>query len=133
MLVQIAFIHSLMCQKMTGDDPCPYPVPCLTLASWSYLLWEMSLLPSSSVISLFSRRLFRTGSTLRSAFSMPSSNSTRPRTAARTAAYTDSTHYSACTHSKHVLCTHVLSIHIFSLHMQYACTQHTHTARTYLA
>ena len=41
-------------------------------------------LPSSSCISLFSSRLLRTGNTFLSAFSIPSSTSTRPSKAART-------------------------------------------------
>ncbi len=42
--------------------------------------------PSSSAISLFSSRLFSVGSTLRSAFSIPSNMSMRPFMAARTGA-----------------------------------------------
>ena len=47
-------------------------------------------LPSSSCISLFSSRLFRTGSTFLSAFSTPSTTSTRPNKAALTAGYMES-------------------------------------------
>ena len=42
--------------------------------------------PSSSGISLFSNKLFKTGNTLRSAFSIPSRIRIRPLSAARTAA-----------------------------------------------
>ena len=47
-------------------------------------------LPSSSCISLFSSKLFRTGSTFLSAFSTPSTTSTRPNKAALTAGYMES-------------------------------------------
>ena len=50
-----------------------------------YLDAGMRSLPSSRCISLFSRRLLSTGSTFRSAFSIPSSTSTRPSDAAFTA------------------------------------------------
>ena len=47
-------------------------------------------LPSSSCISLFSSKLFMTGSTFLSAFSTPSTTSTRPNKAALTAGYMES-------------------------------------------
>lgn len=59
----------------------------LTFSSLSYVAALIRNLPSSSCISLFSSKLLRTGSTLRSAFSIPSSTRTRPSTAARTAHY----------------------------------------------
>ena len=46
-------------------------VPSGTDTSWSYRELSMRNLPSSNDISLFSRRLFSTGSTFRSAFSSP--------------------------------------------------------------
>ena len=61
-----------------------------TLRSLSYLSAERMNLPSSSCISLFSSKLFRTGSTFLSAFSTPSTTSTRPNKAALTAGYTES-------------------------------------------
>ena len=56
-----------------------------TLTSLSYLSGAMRKRPSSNCISLFSRRLFSTGSTFLSAFSIPSKMSRRPSKAAFTA------------------------------------------------
>ena len=57
----------------------------ITWRSLSYRDEDIKNLPSSSCISLFSRRLFKTGRTFRSAFSMPSRMRIRPLVAARTA------------------------------------------------
>ena len=65
--------------------PCGSSMWLLTCSSLSYLWAAMRKRPSSSCISLFSSRLLRIGKTLRSAFSMPSSTSTRPWVAACTA------------------------------------------------
>lgn len=56
-----------------------------TFNNLSYLLAGIKNLPSSKCISLFSKRLFNTGRTLRSAFSMPSKIKILPSIAARTA------------------------------------------------
>lgn len=57
----------------------------ITWSSLSYLSAAIRKRPSSSCISRFSSRLFNTGSTFLSAFSMPSRIRIRPSVAARTA------------------------------------------------
>ena len=59
----------------------------LTSSSLSYRVADMRNRPSSNCISRFSNRLFKTGRTFRSAFSIPSRIRIRPLVAARTAHY----------------------------------------------
>ena len=57
------------------------------MSSLSYLSGAMRKRPSSNCISLFSKRLFSTGKTFLSAFSIPSKISRRPSKAAFTALF----------------------------------------------
>lgn len=58
-----------------------------TSSNLSYVWLSIRNLPSSRCISLFSSKLFRTGKTFLSAFSIPSSTRALPCVAARTALY----------------------------------------------
>lgn len=64
----------------------------ITFNNSSYLDAGMRSRPSSKCISLFSRRLFKTGKTFLSAFSIPSRISTRPSVAALTALWSNVKH-----------------------------------------